>query len=87
MLLTKSLESYNLLNNVKIRKVGFNGLFLHCSVELSWVLLGSQIFSFPQGNGIGQKSSSEVRAYIDYLHVIDNQQTLFELSHRLEPRA
>ncbi|KAM3614247.1 uncharacterized protein V6R79_011653 [Siganus canaliculatus] len=38
------------------------------------------------GNGISQKSSSEVRAYIDYLHVIDNQQTLFELSHRLEPR-
>uniref|UniRef100_A0A8C7ZGP2 Rap guanine nucleotide exchange factor 5 n=1 Tax=Oryzias sinensis TaxID=183150 RepID=A0A8C7ZGP2_9TELE len=33
------------------------------------------------------KSSSEVRAYIDCLHVIDNQQTLFELSHRLEPRA
>uniref|UniRef100_A0A8D0CPA9 Rap guanine nucleotide exchange factor 5 n=1 Tax=Sander lucioperca TaxID=283035 RepID=A0A8D0CPA9_SANLU len=33
------------------------------------------------------KSSSEVRAYIDYLHIIDNQQTLFELSHRLEPRA
>uniref|UniRef100_A0A8D2ZD78 Rap guanine nucleotide exchange factor 5 n=1 Tax=Scophthalmus maximus TaxID=52904 RepID=A0A8D2ZD78_SCOMX len=32
------------------------------------------------------KSSSEVRAYIDYLHIIDNQQTLFELSHRLEPR-
>ncbi|KAM4568498.1 rap guanine nucleotide exchange factor 5b [Fundulus diaphanus] len=41
----------------------------------------------PVGNGIAQKSSSEVRAYIDYLHVIDNQQTLFELSHRLEPRA
>ncbi|XP_061572627.1 rap guanine nucleotide exchange factor 5-like isoform X1 [Cololabis saira] len=39
------------------------------------------------GNGISQKSSSEVRAYIDYLHIIDNQQTLFELSHRLEPRA
>ncbi|XP_034730583.1 rap guanine nucleotide exchange factor 5-like isoform X2 [Etheostoma cragini] len=39
------------------------------------------------GNGIAQKSSSEVRAYIDYLHIIDNQQTLFELSHRLEPRA
>uniref|UniRef100_A0A3P9L455 Rap guanine nucleotide exchange factor 5 n=1 Tax=Oryzias latipes TaxID=8090 RepID=A0A3P9L455_ORYLA len=38
-------------------------------------------------NGITQKSSSEVRAYIDCLHVIDNQQTLFELSHRLEPRA
>ena len=43
--------------------------------------------SFLPGNGIAQKSSSEVRAYIDYLHIIDNQQTLFELSHRLEPRA
>ncbi|XP_056901232.1 rap guanine nucleotide exchange factor 5-like [Takifugu flavidus] len=39
------------------------------------------------GNGIIQKSSSEARAHIDYLHVIDNQQTLFELSHRLEPRT
>lgn len=39
------------------------------------------------GNGITQKSSTEVRAYIDYLHIIDNQQTLFELSHRLEPRT
>ncbi|XP_069393093.1 rap guanine nucleotide exchange factor 5-like isoform X3 [Paralichthys olivaceus] len=39
------------------------------------------------GNGITQKSSPEVRAYIDYLHIIDNQQTQFELSHRLEPRA
>ncbi|GAA6224989.1 rap guanine nucleotide exchange factor 5-like isoform X2 [Lates japonicus] len=38
------------------------------------------------GNGITQKSSSEVQAYIDYLHIIDNQQILFELSHRLEPR-
>uniref|UniRef100_A0A1A8KPM6 Rap guanine nucleotide exchange factor (GEF) 5 n=2 Tax=Nothobranchius kuhntae TaxID=321403 RepID=A0A1A8KPM6_NOTKU len=41
----------------------------------------------PVGNGITQKSSSEVRAYVDNLHVIDNQQTLFELSHRTEPRA
>ncbi|KAK5862439.1 hypothetical protein PBY51_017837 [Eleginops maclovinus] len=41
----------------------------------------------PMGNGITQKSNSEVRAYIDYLLIIDNQQTLFELSHRLEPRA
>ncbi|XP_034084203.1 rap guanine nucleotide exchange factor 5-like isoform X1 [Gymnodraco acuticeps] len=41
----------------------------------------------PMGNGITQKSSTEVRAYIDDLHIIDNQQTLFELSHRLEPRA
>uniref|UniRef100_A0A6Q2YR65 Rap guanine nucleotide exchange factor (GEF) 5a n=1 Tax=Esox lucius TaxID=8010 RepID=A0A6Q2YR65_ESOLU len=36
--------------------------------------------------GMPQKSGPEVRAYVDYLHVIDNQQTLFELSHRLEPR-
>ncbi|XP_034554400.1 rap guanine nucleotide exchange factor 5-like [Notolabrus celidotus] len=39
------------------------------------------------GNGITQKSSQDVRAHIDYLHIIDNQETLFELSQRLEPRA
>lgn len=39
------------------------------------------------GNGMTQKSSSEVRAYVDFLHIIDNQQTLFELSVKLEPRA
>uniref|UniRef100_A0A4W4FVZ3 Rap guanine nucleotide exchange factor (GEF) 5a n=1 Tax=Electrophorus electricus TaxID=8005 RepID=A0A4W4FVZ3_ELEEL len=33
------------------------------------------------------KESAEVRAYINYLHIIDNQQTLFELSHRLEPKV
>ncbi|KAI4877933.1 hypothetical protein NFI96_026208, partial [Prochilodus magdalenae] len=38
------------------------------------------------GNLLAQKDSAEVRAYIDYLHIIDNQQTLFELSHRLEPK-
>uniref|UniRef100_A0A3B3QK63 Rap guanine nucleotide exchange factor (GEF) 5a n=1 Tax=Paramormyrops kingsleyae TaxID=1676925 RepID=A0A3B3QK63_9TELE len=31
--------------------------------------------------------SPEVRACVHYLHIIDNQQILFELSHRLEPRA
>uniref|UniRef100_A0A3Q0SAR5 Rap guanine nucleotide exchange factor 5 n=1 Tax=Amphilophus citrinellus TaxID=61819 RepID=A0A3Q0SAR5_AMPCI len=31
--------------------------------------------------------SAEVRASVQYLHIIDNQQTLFELSHKLEPRA
>uniref|UniRef100_A0A8C9V327 Rap guanine nucleotide exchange factor 5 n=1 Tax=Scleropages formosus TaxID=113540 RepID=A0A8C9V327_SCLFO len=31
--------------------------------------------------------SPEVRSCVHYLHVIDNQQVLFELSHRLEPRA
>ncbi|XP_048008395.1 rap guanine nucleotide exchange factor 5b isoform X3 [Megalobrama amblycephala] len=39
------------------------------------------------GNMLSQKDSMEVRTYINYLHVIDNQQTLFELSHRLEPRT
>uniref|UniRef100_A0A8C1JTC4 Rap guanine nucleotide exchange factor 5 n=1 Tax=Cyprinus carpio TaxID=7962 RepID=A0A8C1JTC4_CYPCA len=39
------------------------------------------------GNMLSQKDSVEVRTYINYLHVIDNQQTLFELSHRLEPRT
>uniref|UniRef100_A0A8C9QXN5 Rap guanine nucleotide exchange factor 5 n=1 Tax=Scleropages formosus TaxID=113540 RepID=A0A8C9QXN5_SCLFO len=33
------------------------------------------------------KESPEVRSYISCLHIIDNQQTLFELSHRLEPRV
>jgi len=46
------------------------------------------IFVFcPLGNMLSQKDSVEVRTYINYLHVIDNQQTLFELSHRLEPRT
>uniref|UniRef100_A0A8C2HIP6 Rap guanine nucleotide exchange factor (GEF) 5a n=1 Tax=Cyprinus carpio TaxID=7962 RepID=A0A8C2HIP6_CYPCA len=31
--------------------------------------------------------SPEVRSSVHYLHIIDNQQTLFELSHRLEPRV
>ncbi|KAK1795271.1 hypothetical protein P4O66_010448, partial [Electrophorus voltai] len=39
------------------------------------------------GNMLTQKESAEVRAYINYLHIIDNQQTLFELSHRLEPKV
>ncbi|XP_026140147.1 rap guanine nucleotide exchange factor 5b isoform X2 [Carassius auratus] len=39
------------------------------------------------GNMLSQKDSVEVRTYINYLHIIDNQQTLFELSHRLEPRT
>ncbi|XP_052000220.1 rap guanine nucleotide exchange factor 5-like isoform X3 [Xyrauchen texanus] len=41
----------------------------------------------PMGNTLSQKDSVEVRTYINYLHVIDNQQILFELSHRLEPRT
>uniref|UniRef100_A0A3Q1GG32 Rap guanine nucleotide exchange factor 5-like n=1 Tax=Acanthochromis polyacanthus TaxID=80966 RepID=A0A3Q1GG32_9TELE len=34
-----------------------------------------------------QPGDAEVRASVHYLHIIDNQQTLFELSHKLEPRA
>uniref|UniRef100_A0A3Q3GQN3 Rap guanine nucleotide exchange factor (GEF) 5a n=1 Tax=Labrus bergylta TaxID=56723 RepID=A0A3Q3GQN3_9LABR len=34
-----------------------------------------------------QPGDVEVRASVHYLHIIDNQQTLFELSHKLEPRA
>ncbi|KAM8841463.1 rap guanine nucleotide exchange factor 5 [Spinachia spinachia] len=39
------------------------------------------------GNEVIGVDSAEVRASIHYLHIIDNQQTLFELSHKLEPRA
>ncbi|XP_072536748.1 rap guanine nucleotide exchange factor 5b [Salminus brasiliensis] len=39
------------------------------------------------GNMLTQKDSPEARGYINYLHIIDNQQTLFELSHRLEPKV
>ncbi|XP_056154444.1 rap guanine nucleotide exchange factor 5 [Lampris incognitus] len=40
-----------------------------------------------QGNEVTGGDSAEVRASVHYLHIIDNQQTLFELSHKLEPRA
>ncbi|XP_026156301.1 rap guanine nucleotide exchange factor 5 [Mastacembelus armatus] len=39
------------------------------------------------GNEVIGADSAEVRASVHYLHIIDNQQTLFELSHKLEPRA
>ncbi|KAK7139514.1 hypothetical protein R3I93_016600 [Phoxinus phoxinus] len=39
------------------------------------------------GNELSPCDSAEVRSSVHYLHIIDNQQTLFELSHRLEPRA
>ncbi|XP_072365318.1 rap guanine nucleotide exchange factor 5 isoform X1 [Scyliorhinus torazame] len=34
-----------------------------------------------------QKDHQDVKAYVHHLHIIDNQQTLFQLSHRLEPRT
>ncbi|XP_017326800.1 rap guanine nucleotide exchange factor 5b isoform X2 [Ictalurus punctatus] len=39
------------------------------------------------GTMLNQKESPDVKAYINYLHIIDNQQTLFELSHRLETKV
>ncbi|KAM8967101.1 rap guanine nucleotide exchange factor 5 [Pelodytes ibericus] len=39
------------------------------------------------GNDIPHKEHQEAKFYTHHLHVIDNQQTLFELSHRIEPRA
>lgn len=39
------------------------------------------------GNEVIGVDSAEVRASVQSLHIIDNQQTLFELSHKLEPRA
>uniref|UniRef100_A0A3B4ZKU1 Rap guanine nucleotide exchange factor (GEF) 5a n=1 Tax=Stegastes partitus TaxID=144197 RepID=A0A3B4ZKU1_9TELE len=40
-----------------------------------------------QSDQPGESSPFQVRASVHYLHIIDNQQTLFELSHKLEPRA
>uniref|UniRef100_A0A669PCD3 Rap guanine nucleotide exchange factor 5 n=1 Tax=Phasianus colchicus TaxID=9054 RepID=A0A669PCD3_PHACC len=39
------------------------------------------------GNEVPSKEHNELKPYIHHLHVIDNQQALFELSHRIEPRA
>ncbi|XP_043088942.1 rap guanine nucleotide exchange factor 5 isoform X2 [Puntigrus tetrazona] len=39
------------------------------------------------GSELSPSDSPEVRSSVHYLHIIDNQQTLFELSHRLEPRV
>ncbi|TSO47174.1 Rap guanine nucleotide exchange factor 5 [Bagarius yarrelli] len=39
------------------------------------------------GSEVAQSDSADIRSSVHYLHIIDNQQTLFELSHRLEPRA
>ncbi|KAM8883613.1 rap guanine nucleotide exchange factor 5 [Synchiropus picturatus] len=38
------------------------------------------------GNEVIGVDSAEIRASVHCLHIIDNQQTLFELSHKLEPR-
>ncbi|XP_036452504.1 rap guanine nucleotide exchange factor 5b [Colossoma macropomum] len=65
----------NLLNFEKLRMIAdMVRIVRHCQTD-------------HMGNLLTQKDSAEVRAYINYLHIIDNQQTLFELSHRLEPKV
>ncbi|MEE6466346.1 hypothetical protein FKM82_006922 [Ascaphus truei] len=39
------------------------------------------------GSDITQKEHQEAKFYVHHLHVIDNQQRLFQLSHRIEPRV
>uniref|UniRef100_A0A8D0GPB3 Rap guanine nucleotide exchange factor 5 n=1 Tax=Sphenodon punctatus TaxID=8508 RepID=A0A8D0GPB3_SPHPU len=39
------------------------------------------------GDEVPPKEHQELKSHIHHLHVIDNQQTLFELSHRIEPRV
>lgn len=38
------------------------------------------------GSEVPPKEHQELKPYVHHLHVIDNQQMLFELSHRIEPR-
>lgn len=33
------------------------------------------------------KEHQELKSYVNHLYVIDSQQALFELSHRIEPRV
>ncbi|XP_044243002.3 rap guanine nucleotide exchange factor 5 isoform X1 [Ursus arctos] len=39
------------------------------------------------GGDVSPKEHQELKAYVTHLYVIDSQQALFELSHRIEPRA
>lgn len=39
------------------------------------------------GSDVSPKEQQELKSYVNHLYVIDSQQALFELSHRLEPRA
>ncbi|KAM9487976.1 rap guanine nucleotide exchange factor 5b [Clarias gariepinus] len=58
---------------------------LHMMADLARVIRHCQTNHV--GNMLTQKESPDVKAYINYLHIIDNQQTLFELSHRLETKV
>ncbi|XP_059568521.1 rap guanine nucleotide exchange factor 5 isoform X7 [Myotis daubentonii] len=39
------------------------------------------------GGDMSPKEHQELKSYVTHLYVIDSQQALFELSHRIEPRA
>ncbi|XP_054600650.2 rap guanine nucleotide exchange factor 5 [Nothobranchius furzeri] len=65
----------NLVNFEKLRMIADTvRMIRHCQSE-------------QPGNEVIGVDSAEVRASVHCLHIIDNQQTLFELSHKLEPRA
>ena len=43
---------------------------------------------FPNiGGDVSPKEHPELKSYVHHLYVIVSQQTLFELSHRIEPRV
>lgn len=53
----------------------------YCSHEIDF-------FSFPKiGGDISPKEHPELKSYVHHLCVIDSQQALFALSHRIEPRV
>ncbi|KAK3532532.1 hypothetical protein QTP86_023741 [Hemibagrus guttatus] len=65
----------NLVNFEKLHMIADTvRLIRHCQTEQT-------------GSEVAQSDSADMRSSVHYLHIIDNQQTLFELSHRLEPRA
>ncbi|XP_042637534.1 rap guanine nucleotide exchange factor 5 [Orycteropus afer afer] len=39
------------------------------------------------GGDVSPKEHQELKSYVNHLYVIDSQQALFELSHRIEPRV
>lgn len=39
------------------------------------------------GGDMSPKEHQELKSYVNHLYVIDSQQALFELSHRIEPRV
>lgn len=50
-------------------------------------LTGGFFFLQPLGGDASPKEHHELKSYVTHLLVIDSQQALFELSHRIEPRA